>query len=234
MSATPSWVVQSHRPITKVEENLWTVDGDIHLPGGVFVRKMTLMRLSDGRIVVHSAIALEEPDMAEIERWGELAFCIVPNGRHRLDALAFRARYPTLKIVCPTAARALVERVVPLDGGYEMLPCEIEWRTPATKGDEAALIFRNRDRATIVFGDALFNVPHFGGALGWVFRFVGSTGGPRVTPLAKRVVIANKRQLAFEFHELASIPGLVRLIPGHGDNVDGNANAVLARLADRI
>jgi hypothetical protein len=234
MSASPSWVVQAHRPIAKVEENLWTVDGDIRLPGGVFVRKMTLMRLRDGRIVIHSAIALEEPDMDEIERWGEPAFCIVPNRRHRLDAPAFRGRYPTLRIVCPTAARALVEQVVPVDGAYEMLPREIEWRTLATKDDEAALISRNRDRATIVFGDALFNVPHFGGALGWVFRSLGSTGGPRVTPLAKRVVVANKRQLASEFHELAATPGLVRLIPGHGDNIEGNASEVLAGVADRI
>jgi hypothetical protein len=233
-SSWGSWVVQSHRPIAKVEENLWTVDGDIRLPGGVFVRKMTLMRLSDGRIAIHSAIALAEPDMAEIERWGEPAFCIVPNRRHRLDAPAFRRRYPALKIISPAAVRSLVDPVVTVDGGYEMLPREIEWRTLALKGDEAALVFRNNERATIVFGDALFNVPHFGDALGWMLRLLGSTGGPRVTPLAKRVVVANKKELASEFRDLAATAGLVRLVPGHGDNVEGNAAEVLCQVADRI
>src|SRR5277367_2400294 len=100
-------MAQPYRPIAKLEDNLWTVDGDIRLPGGIFVRKMTLMRLNDGRIAIHSAILLDEAGMADIERWGEPAFCVVPNRRHRLDAPAFRSRYPRLlKIVCPAVVRA--------------------------------------------------------------------------------------------------------------------------------
>jgi hypothetical protein len=225
---------QSNRKIAKLEENLWTVDGDIRLPGGVFVRKMTLMRLRDGRIAIHSAIMLDDAGMAEVERWGEPAFGIVPNRRHRLDAPALRRRYPAIKIMCPAAARAQVERVVPVDGGYEILPEEIARRALATKDGEAAFIFGSGERATIIFGDALFNVPHFGDALGWIFRMMGSTGGPRVTPLAKWAVVADKRELASQFHELARTPGLVRLVPGHGDNVENNPSEVLARVAELI
>jgi hypothetical protein len=86
--------MQPHRQIVKLEENLWTVDSDIKVPGGVFIRKMALMRLEDGRIVIHSAILLDDLQMDEIERWGTPAFCIVPNRRHRLDARSFRTRYP--------------------------------------------------------------------------------------------------------------------------------------------
>jgi hypothetical protein len=223
-----------NRPIAKLEENLWTVDGDIRLPGGVFVRKMALMRLRDGRIVIHSAIALEQSAMAEIERWGEPAFCIVPNKRHRLDAPALRRLYPSLTMICPAAVRAQVEKVVAVDGGYELLPPEIEWRTLATKGDEAAFLFRHGGRATIVFGDVLFNVPHFRGALGWMLKIIGSTGGPRVTPLAKMAVVADKQRLASQLREFASLAGLVRLVPGHGCNIEKDAARILSEVANRI
>jgi hypothetical protein len=44
------------------------------LTGSRFVRMMALMKLGDGRIVIHSAISLEDRDMHAIERWGEPAF----------------------------------------------------------------------------------------------------------------------------------------------------------------
>jgi hypothetical protein len=155
MLSLRAWIVQPYRPIARAEPNLWTVDGDMRLPGGMFPRKMALMRLSDGRMVIHSAIPLNEPDMAEIERWGEPSFCIVPNRRHRLDASAFRKRYPGLKMLCPAAARKRVEKAVPIDGSYEMLPPEIMWQTLATSDGEAAFISRNGERASLIFADVL-------------------------------------------------------------------------------
>ena len=207
MSSPRPWIVQPHHPIIRVEPNLWTVDGDMRLPGGMFPRKMTLMRLSDGRIVIHSPIPLCEPDMAEIKRWGDLAFCIVPNRRHRLDASAFRKRYPGLKILCPAAARTHVEKVVPVDGGYEMLPPELAWQTLATTDGEAAFIFRNGERASLIFGDVLFNLPHLPGAFGLIFKLIGSTGRTRVTPLMKLAVIPGQKTARLPANRTVCHPG---------------------------
>lgn len=226
--------MQPYQPIQKVEENLWTVDGEIRIPGGIFPRKMTLVRLADRRLAIHSAIPLNEADMQEIERWGEPAFCIIPNQRHRLDAPAFKQRYPKLKVVCPTAVRRRVERVVRVEGGYELLPRQMEWHTLALSGDEAAFTIHSDDRATLLFADALFNLAHLPGPLGWLLKFIGSTGGPRVSPLMKMVVAADRRLLAAQYRELAAIPGLIRLIPGHGRNVEEQAPSVLRYVADHI
>ncbi len=228
------WTVQPYQAIQKVEENLRTVDGEIRIPGGIFLRKMTLVRLSDSRITIHSAIPLDEADMQEIERWGEPAFCIIPNQRHRLDAPAFKERYPKLKMLCPVAVRRQAEQVVKVDGGYELLPREIGWRTLALRGDEAAFIIRSGDHTTLLFADGLFNLPHLSGAFGWVLRLIGSTGGPRVSPLTKLVAVTDRSLLAAQYRELAAIPGLVRLIPGHGKNVEYQAPAVLLDVASRI
>jgi hypothetical protein len=227
--------MQPHRQIVKLEENLWTVDSDIKVPGGVFIRKMALMRLEDGRIVIHSAILLDASQMDEIERWGTPAFCIVPNRRHRLDARSFRTRYPKIKLLCPAASRHWVEQVVvAIDGGYDEVPPEIEWRSLAVIGDEAVFIHRSGARTALIFADALFNAPHFGGPLGLLFKLIGSTGGPRVTPLSKLMIVSDRRQLASQYRELAEMSGLARLIPGHGENINNNAAAILRLVADQI
>lgn len=80
------WKPLGHEPIVKLAENLWWVRGD--LPGMSLKRVMTAVRLEDGKIAVHSAIAMEPKAQAELEAWGELACLIVPNPGHRLEAPA--------------------------------------------------------------------------------------------------------------------------------------------------
>src|SRR5262249_46784927 len=77
-----TWTVYPHKPIEKIQDNLWRVEAPF--PGAPFPRSMILVRLGDGRIIVHNAIALDEDEMREIEAWGKLAFLIVPNGGHRM------------------------------------------------------------------------------------------------------------------------------------------------------
>jgi hypothetical protein len=115
-----------------------------------------------------------------------------------------------------------------------LLPSELKWRTLALRGDEAVFIIHSGDRATLLFADALFNLTHLPGAFGWVLRLIGSTGGPRVSPLTKLVAVADRGLLARQYRELAAIPGLVRLIPGHGRNVEEQAPYVLRHVADHI
>jgi hypothetical protein len=228
------WTIQPYRPILEVEDNLWTVDGDIRMPGGVIPRKMVLIKFSDGRIAMHSPIGLSDADMDTIESWGELAFCLVPNGFHRLDTPAFKQRYPNLKVLCPDPIRARVAKVVRVDGDYTILPPELRWRTLAMRSGEAAFIWRSGERVTLIFGDALFNVAELPGIFGRIMKLIGSTGGPRVTPMAKVIAVGDRHSLAAQLVELAATPGLARLIPGHGDNIDHDAPAILRAVADKV
>jgi hypothetical protein len=107
--AHDGWKVLSHGEIEKLEPNLWRVVGT--LPGMGLKRVMTLVRLDDGRIVVHSAIALDQASMAEIEAWGTPAVLLVPSRYHRLDAPAYLDRYPNLpESECPVSERVEVGR----------------------------------------------------------------------------------------------------------------------------
>src|SRR5579871_6107208 len=97
--AYATWTVLPHRPIEKLEPNLWRVEGD--LPGGNGTRVMTLARYRDGRLLVHNAIALEEELMKEIEAFGRPEVLVVPNSFHRLDVKVFKDRYPGATVFAP-------------------------------------------------------------------------------------------------------------------------------------
>ena len=103
------WTVLPHKPLQKLEDNLWMVEGQLEQ----IRRVMVVARLGDGRLVIWNAIALGEPEMKELEAWGTPAFLIVPNGMHRMDARIWKQRYPSLTVIAPPGARKKIEQVVP-------------------------------------------------------------------------------------------------------------------------
>jgi hypothetical protein len=229
------WTVVAHEPIERLEENLWAVDGAV--PRLALRRRMSVVRLGDGRLAFHNAVPLAEPDMRALEAWGAPAFLLVPNGHHRLDVHAWKARYPALRVLCPPPARARVAEAVPVDGAFDALPIDAALRAEpldGTRTGEAAFLVRSGERASILFGDAVFNVPHARGVGGLILRLMGSSGGPRVTPLARRVVVGDARALAAHLERLATTPGLARLVPSHGLIVSGRAAETLREVAREL
>ncbi|MGM0575190.1 MAG: hypothetical protein ACQEXJ_05620 [Myxococcota bacterium] len=225
-----SWKVHDTSPIRRLGDDLWEVDGSV--PKMSLRRRMVVVRLSDGRLVVHSAVNLPEDDMAALEAWGTPAFLIVPNGFHRLDAPAWKARYPDVRLLCPAAFEARVRERVEVDGHLDALPEDPNLSVePLDGGKEAVLIARSGDRATLVFNDTVFNEPHQPGLMGLFLRLVGSTGGPKVTRVARWFLTDDRRALAAHLRRLADTPGLVRVIPGHGRVVEDDAPAVMRAIA---
>src|SRR5262245_49018604 len=118
--AFQTWTVLPHQPLEKLADNLWRVEGT--MPDGRTRRVMSVAKMRDGRLVIHNAIALEEPLMAELEAFGTPAVLVVPNAYHRQDAKIFKDRYPALRVHCPRGATKGVGKVVPVDGDYEDAP----------------------------------------------------------------------------------------------------------------
>jgi hypothetical protein len=105
-----TWKVHPHGPLEELEPNLLMVEGTV--PGVPFGRRMLVAKLADGRVAIHSAVALGDEAMARIEALGEPAFLLVPSRYHRLDAAAFKARYPKMRGV-NTGEAALCVRPAP-------------------------------------------------------------------------------------------------------------------------
>ena len=198
---------------------------------------MTIARTADGSLAIHSAIACDDDTMAAIDALGPVGTVIVPSGYHRLDAPSYRARYPDARVVAMPASRARVAARVAVDGELTLLPSggALGFEPLAGLSKEAVLIHRAADGETLIFNDGFMNLPdRLPGAKGWLVKLVGSTGGPKVTWTARVGLVEDKRAYAAHLRALAARPGLVRIIPGHGDLITDGAGPKLAAAADRL
>lgn len=228
------WTVANNGPLRKLDENLWIVRGETPGLALPLLRTMVVAKRARGDLVVHSAICVDDATRAEIEGWGEPSVLVVPNGWHKIDARAFKTRYPAMMVACPRAVRAEVEKVVAVDVVTEGLPRDEAVRLEVLDGleKESVLIATTGDRTSLVFGDTFIAVDHLPGFWGRLYRWVGASGGPRVHPFMKWM--AKKKLLRSHLERLAALPGLTRLVPGHGEPIEEDAAGVLRRAIDAM
>ena len=228
------WKVLPHGPLTAIDEGLWAVVGEIPMPLMDLPRRMTVVRLRDGGLVIWSAIALDEANMERLETLGRPTFLIVPGEHHRLDAASWKFRYPALQVVSAPGARAKIGDVVPVDssapdfGDPDVLFCAV----PGTGDEEAALLVHRPDGSTLILNDLIGNIRDAEGFGGWVLRKMGLAGDAAQVPKATELLIVeDKKALAAQMNRWAALPDLRRIIVSHGEIIEAEPAAVLRRLA---
>lgn len=238
MAAPRPWIVTRHDPIEKLEANLWAVNGDV--PGfptaARFERRMQIVRLTDGRLVFHNGVPLEDAALEEVRAFGRPSILIVPHHLHAIDAHAFREKLG----VRVFTARPVVEKVraiVEVDGTLEELPDDPVLRSVplhGTKFGEAAYVVQSGTHASLILSDAIMNSRAGRGLLALVLRLFGFAGEePRVSLGYKLRAVSDKGALKRDLLRLADTPNLVRLVPSHGEIVNRDAPGVLRRAAER-
>jgi hypothetical protein len=231
------WTVLPHGKLSRLDDSLLSVTGDLPMPVADFPRRMTVVRLHDGRLVVYSAIALHEAEMQALESFGEPAFLVVPNDIHRMDAKIWKERYPQARVVAPAGVRKQVEEFVAVD---ETRPDfgdpQVQFVTvPGTEEREAALVVRTWSGTTLIVNDLIWNLDDRPGFGGWLFRVLGFTGRePRIPRMVEFREIKDKAALRGQLERWARIPGLNRIIVSHGKIVTRDAPGVLDRLAESL
>ncbi|HSC88439.1 MAG TPA: hypothetical protein VLC09_14250 [Polyangiaceae bacterium] len=231
--AAPSWQVLGHGPLLPLADNLRWVSGDI--PRMSLKRCMTVARLGDGRLVIHNAIALDEAHQLELERFGTPAFLVVPSAIHRMDAPAYKARYPDLVVVAPRGARKAVEERLPVDLVYDEFASLPEVQLEPLAGvanAEGILLVHSADGTTVVLNDVVMNMDRKKDVLGWLFTTaMGSAPGPRVSRLSRMLLVKDRGALRADLLRLAELPNLTRLIVAHEKVASGPEAAAALKLA---
>jgi hypothetical protein len=228
-----TWQVRPHGPLEQLSDNLWRVEGT--LPSMSLKRVMTVARQVDGSLVLHSAIALEDAARRQLEALGTPTVMLVPNAWHRLDAPAYKKRYPALRVFTPAGSRQGVEEAVAVDGTYADFPGDASLRLETLQGlgeVEGALLVHSADGTTVVLNDAVFNMDRKKDVMGYLFTTVmGSAPGPRVSRLTKFLMVKDRAALRADLERYAALPGLVRLIVSHEKVAQGADAAAALRQA---
>jgi hypothetical protein len=179
---------------------------------------MVVARRSDGRLVIHDALALDEEGMSELESLGKPAYIIVANASRRLDAPDLKRRFPKAQVFAPRGTLQAVEKVVKVDGLYEDVPPDDDVRFELLHGiaDAGAMIVRSTDGVTVILDDAIVDTDRKRQPLD-VFSSsrvsrLFSKGVSLLDQFVKSFVVKDKRALREDLERYAEDPDLVRLV----------------------
>jgi hypothetical protein len=237
MAATRAWKVQPHGQLTQVDDRILTVTGTILMPAGRLPRRMTVVRLDHGGLVIFSAMSLADDQMKVLEAFGTPAYMIVPNDHHRRDATSWKQRYPAIRVIAPAGAREKVEKVVLVDATFgDFGDSSVRFVPVAgTAEKEAALEVRSEEGTTLILNDLVGNIRDARGFSGWFLRLMGFAGDEPHIPLPiRRVMIASRAQVREQLLMWAAMTSLRRILVSHGEPIEDDPRGALRRLAQSI
>src|SRR5262249_4061537 len=126
MSKPPRpWTGMAHGPIEEIDENLWGVVSAVpDFPKGTGMdRRMSIIRLGDGRLVFHNAVPLDDAALAKVNAWGKPSILIVPMHLHAIDAHAFQEKLGVAVYTSKTVVDK-VRALVPVEGTLDEVPAD--------------------------------------------------------------------------------------------------------------
>lgn len=170
--------VLPHEPLLQLAPNLWSATGTIN--GMPLKRNMIVARLPDGRLFLHSVVALDEANMAKLDALGEVGFIVAPGPGHRIDLARYHARYPNAQMLAPAAARKKIEEVCPMNGSCEQGLAGIAGvKVHTIPGMPVECLYEldTEGGKALVVNDMLGHGAPQPGIAGWLFAQLGTPGG---------------------------------------------------------
>jgi hypothetical protein len=214
-------------------DSLWIVDGPVvrwFLP---FPTRMTIVRLSDGGLFVHSPIALDDALRRAVEALGQPRFLASPNKLHHLFLSQWQQTWPAaLSFAPPGLAHKRAD--LAFQGELGSAP------NPAWAQDLDQLVFRgsrvldevvffHKASRTLILGDLIENFDPV--SLSWFHRMVARFGGVLAphghTPWDFRQSFLGHRDEARQCLHRMRDWAPRRIVMCHGIPVQENAQAFL-------
>jgi len=210
----------TREPLRQLAENLWVTERPqsfYTLPVGA---RMTVVRLSGERLLLHSPVALDPELRQQLDALGRVCFAVAPNRLHHLYAGEVARFYPGTRLwLAPGLERKrpdLVFEAVLTDQPPEEWRGEVEQVFFRGRPFENEVAFYHRASRTLMLCDLAFN---FGPSaaprtrrLMKLLRSYGRLGPTRLDPLLIR-----DRRAARESLERILGWDFDRVIVAHGD-----------------
>lgn len=220
-----------HGEFQRLAPNLWIVRGGLPFP---IHRNMVVCLLPDGRLLLHSLVALGEAGMKQLEALGRPAIMVVPHGYDGMDAHWYWERYPQAAFLTPDEERSRVEedgtkitgdpaRVLP-SLGFKL------HKVVGLKFTEYVLEAPVEGGVALICASAL---AHRGAAApGFLGRLIAAAmmSGDRLAPgrMLRTFMVKDKAGFRSFLATLSAIPNMRIVTVAHGDPItDGDIAAKL-------
>ena len=218
---------------------LWEARQELRRGGFRLPTRMTVVRLADGALLLHSPIAIDAALAAELAALGPVRHLVAPNRFHHLFLAPAAARYPEASVFL---APGLAARLPALPGASELREKAAaawsgELRLHVLAGAQrlGEAVFLHRPSATLLCSDLLFNVRHWDGPLTGLALACFGTRGRLAASRVLHLVVRDRARFRASIAAIAAWD-FRRIVMGHGE-VYESATArddLLAALALRL
>ena len=221
-------------PLEHFGDELWIADGErVRMLGIPFTTRMTIVRLTDGGLWLHSPVRADEDLVVAVEGLGPVRHIVAPNKFHHLFVSDWVEAFPYATTWAGPQLRERVELHFDQDLGDAAEPCwspDLDQLIFAGSEILPEVVFLHRRSRTLIVTDIIQNHEPEGDS--WVWRAIKKFNGiaapdggaPRDWRLTVRdrdaARAARDRILAWDFD---------RLVLAHGRCIETDAHARVER-----
>ena len=227
----------------QIGDDIWVHEDSMKMLGNKLGLRMTIVRLKDGRLWVHSPTAISPSLQQEINALGSVRYLVAANNHHSKWLQDWIDAYPDAEVY----VSAGIPRKVPLSnyhilqrGMENVWQGDLEWQTmPSVPVLNETVFFHSRSSSLIVT-DLVQNYPEnpnktgFAGAMTkYVFEPIGFKDCC-VHPLLKMSFTIKDKTAFSRFVQSVQDWEFDKIVVTHGDIIENEAKAVFAGLISRF
>jgi hypothetical protein len=214
-----------------IDDGLWAEARCLRFAGVETGTRMTIVRLQDGGLFIHSPVSLTTGTREAVDALGSVKAVVAPSRFHHLYVGEWIQAYPAAVVcACPGLARKRPDLSWHRVLGDEP---EAEWRGEieqvffAARSLENEVVFFHRPSRTLICADLVFNLANHPSRLTrLVARLIGNRA-PGAT-LLERVLIRDRPAARGQVDRMLAW-NADRIVLAHGDIIETGGHEVLRR-----
>jgi hypothetical protein len=216
-----------------IADDIWVAEQPLRYLGVALTTRMTIVRLADGILMVHSPIRLTDELRSAAASAGRVRFIVAPNRFHHLFVPDWQKAYPGAQTFCAPGLdtkRADLKFTAIL--GDEPAPA---WADEMDQAFMRALpplneiVLFHRKSRTVIFTDLLFNIARHDSAYArFLLRLDGALHGPAI-PRSFRLLLHRRRVECAAFLARLLSWDFDRVILAHGELIGSGAKVAIER-----
>ncbi len=221
MAAAPA----STHALLPLGKDLFHVETQLSMTGGwKMPARMTVVRLGDGSLLLHSPIRIDDALAASLEALGPVRHLVAPNRFHHLFAGKAQQRWPDAVLY---GAPGLAEKRRDLRFGDTLgdslprpLAAELDACVAAGSARMGEVVLFHRASGTLIATDYVFNIQKPEGVILNLFSGLVGTRGRFTQSRMVRLVINDRAANKASAERMLAWP-IERVVMAHGDVVAG-------------